>query len=136
MKSYGWWGIFERVNFFYHFPCMNFFLDDWSNFFRVTAWIFFHLIFRCTNIFLYITRSPNKFSNGPSLSYPSLIQNLVCFLTCIILQKWKNSGLNWEWTLPLTIQGIWQDAEKKNWKCCVNLRPYDAKSSTDNNSLL
>ena len=38
-------------------------------FFRVNghAWILFHLIFRCTNIFLYFARHPLKFSNGPSL---------------------------------------------------------------------
>ena len=62
-------------NFFrYQIPCMNFFKAIAWIFFRINwrAWIFFHLIFPCANIFfMYFVRPsppPHKFSNGPSLT--------------------------------------------------------------------
>ena len=58
------------IFFGYQIPCMHFFWAIAWIFFRVNwlARIFFHLIFPCSNFFLYFVRPPpHKFSNGPSL---------------------------------------------------------------------
>ena len=67
----GGWGIFELQQFFFRcqIPCMNFFQVVAWIFFGVNlrAWVFFHLIFPCANIFFVVRAPPHKFSNGPSL---------------------------------------------------------------------
>ena len=61
-------------------------------FFRINwrAWIFFHLIFPCANIFVCTSPPPppppNKFSNGPSLNRPSP-------MTLVLYVPWVRRGL-------------------------------------------
>ena len=63
--------------------CRNFFSRS-----TLHAWIFFVLIFRCMNFFLYFARPPHNFSNGPSLTYyrvnvASIINSRVACVACV-----------------------------------------------------